>query len=274
MTLIMSLVYQHIRNHLRTAVRQHPSSVTRPYKRARVSPPALATKSSTRPMARSRTRTMRRRRPGRKSRRMFRKRIRMVQPWSITRRLATSFYNVLDPGAGALTLNIVKLNSGFDPSGDASAVLQPLGMDQYEGLYKKYCVIGWKLHIQAVSSDNTNSVTLGFTPTTTSTTLSNQHRYIELPGTVYKIMTPDQDKVSFTVKGGVKRWLLPRGGKLLTDDLSSSVTSSTDPSKLLYGHIWVQPQDSSADASSVKFTLKLEQIIVFYDPVTPARSTQ
>lgn len=212
------------------------------------------------------------RRFSRRRRRFARKR-RAVQPYSLARRLPTSFYNSLDAGAGALQLTILKLNSAYDPCGDGSATIQPMGMDQYESLYNRYVVVGWQLQIEFVSQDNTNPIVVGFTPTRQSSSLTSQHRYMELPGTVWKVVTPDIDKVVLTAKGSVKRWLLPGGGKLLTDN-TLSATYGADPSKLLYGHIWVQCQDSSTDPAAVKYTAKLTQIVVFFDPIALARSAQ
>lgn len=222
-------------------------------------------------MARRKYRSRRRRRSRRSKKSAWKKPL--VAPWSIIRKLPTSWYNSLNPGAGTLSVDIIKLNSAYDPSGSISPSIQGMGMDQYEALYNKYCVVGYKLHITAISTDNSNPVTIGFTPTTTSSTLSSQHRYMELPGTVYRVVTPDIDRVTFTVKGSCKKHLLPRGGKLLTDDTFASGVGG-DPTKLLYGHIWAQAQDNAADPGVIQYTIKVQQLVVFYDPKTPARSTQ
>lgn len=218
-------------------------------------------------------RRTRRPRFGRRRRRYGRRKA-LVTPYSIVRRIPTSWFNSLDAGAGTLSVDIIKLNSAYDPTGSISPSLQGMGMDQYEALYNKYCVVGFKIHVQAVSTDNTNPVTVGFLPTTSSATLTTQHRYMEQNGCFFKIMTPDIDKITFTYKGSVKKHLLPRGGKLLTDDINSGATMTSDPSHILYGHIFVQTQDNTADPAAVKYTAKLEQIVVFYDPKTPARSTE
>lgn len=86
-------------------------------------------------------------------------------------------------------------------------------------------------------------------------------------------MTPDMDKVVFGKKGPVKSWLLPRGGRLLTDDLCTAAVTA-DPAKVLYGHIWTQPIDGTSDPGVVRFIVTLEQIVVFFSPKSPARSTQ
>lgn len=210
---------------------------------------------------------------GRRQRRRYGRKIRTTLPYAIIRKLPTSFYSSLDAGAGTLTTDIIKLNSAYDSTGSVSASAQPMGMDQYEALYNRYCVVGWKLEIQFVSIDNTNPIVVGFTPTRQSASLTNQHRYMELPGTVWKVVSPDIDKVTLKTKGGIKRWLLPPGGKILTDSTLSAVYNA-DPSKLLYGHIWVQTQDSTADPAAIKYTAKLTQIITFFDPIAPARSAQ
>lgn len=85
-------------------------------------------------------------------------------------------------------------------------------------------------------------------------------------------MTPDVDKITLFAKGSVKKWLMPGGGKILTDDTLSALVDN-NPSRMLYGHVWCSPLDA-ADVAAVKMVLKIEQLVVFYDRKTPAASTQ
>lgn len=215
------------------------------------------------------------RRGGRRRRRAFRRprRIRTLQPFSIARWLNTSMYFYLDCGAGTLTAQQLHLNSAFDPMGTLSATQQPLGFDQYASLYKRTCVIAWRLAFEAVSTDNTHPVVVGFTPTTQSSALTSFSHYRELPATVQRTVTPDLDKLFFSARGGIKKWLTPRGGKILSNE-DLTATTSADPNQILYGHVYAQAMDGAADPAKIHFTVKLRQLVVFFDPVVPARSTQ
>lgn len=177
----------------------------------------------------------------------------------------------LDPNAGgALAGNYMKLNSAFDPMG-AWGAGQPLGYDQYTPLYSMYCVISWSIKLELVTADNTNPLMIGFTPHTTNTLLTDFEHYKEAPATVSMILTPDVDKGLLATRGGVKRYLLPGGGRMLGLTSVSAATGS-DPATILYGHLWAQVVDKASDASTVRVVATLWQKIVFFDPIIPARS--
>lgn len=215
----------------------------------------------------TRQRRFRRRRRGIK--RMYRGR--GTTPWSIKRVLSTSGFQSIDAGAGALAETQLFLNSAHDPLGSLSATQSPLGFTEYATLYNRYCVIGWSVFFEVCSLDNTNPVVVGFCPSLTAG--ASYHHYAELPGDVHRVCTPDQDKVVFGARGGVRRWVLPQGGKLLScEEACSTVTGN--PSRVLYGRLYLQAQDSAADEAAVKVTIKMKQLVVFFDPKTPSRSTQ
>lgn len=223
---------------------------------------------------RSRTLTTTRRRFKRKGRRgrRFLRPSRTLQPFQVARWLTTSKHIQIDTTA-SLGGQVIKLNSAFDPLGDASASYQPLGFEQYQALYKRYCVIGWRVSIEVISTDNTNPIVVGFTATTQSSLLTSWESYRELPATVQRAVTPDIDKTYIGMKGSVKKWLAPRSGKMLSiEELNALLTA--DPERLLYGHLYVHVIDGSADPAKVHLAFKMRQLVVFYDPVIPARSTQ
>lgn len=197
----------------------------------------------------------------------------LVQPRSITRILPTAFYNAIDAGAGSISYFILNGNSAYDPTGTASASLQGMGMDQYEALYNRYCVIGFKLRIEAVSTDNTNPVTFGATAMTSNTAKTSYLHYLELPYTVHKVLTPDRDRDTITLSVNCKKLLMPPGGKILSDDTATALVNY-DPNRVIYIHVWAQAQDNTADPASIKFTCKITQTVVFYDRKQPSRSTQ
>lgn len=192
-----------------------------------------------------------------------------LQPNKIVRNLKSVFRGYLDCAAGGVIgTNTFQLNSAYDPTG-AHGAGQPLGFDQYTALYAKYCVIGYKMKIELCSEDNTNSLSLGFTPKTESAALTNLEHYKECKATVSTLMTPDIDKSYLFHKGGIKKWF--GKSKLLSDDKLNAAIGS-NPTSILYGHLWAQALDAAADAAKVRFVVTMTQTIVFYEPIVPARS--
>lgn len=209
--------------------------------------------------------------------RRFRRRVyrprRTLTPFTLTRWLPTATYFALNPGAGTVDSKILYLNSAHDPTGTVSATQSPLGFNQYEALYQRYCIIAYKITFEIVSTDNTHPLIFGFTPSRDVTVLSSWQHYKELPGTVQRVITPDVDKNYIKVKGSIKKWLAPKGSKMLSnEELCAQVTAN--PSRTLFGHVYVQAMDGAADPASVHVAVRMSQMTVFFEPVIPARSTQ
>lgn len=222
-------------------------------------------------MAASRTRTRRPRFAKRRFRRRKYARVqRSVQPYAVTRVLRSVCRSSQNLNAGTLTALTVLLNSAYDPTGIFGAG-QPLGYDQYTALYQRVAVVGWKVIIEACTADNTNPVVIGFTPMVGASALSDFQHYKELPGTVSRIMTPDVDKLIFTAKGGVKKYFMPRSGRMLSDDTVTHGVGG-NPSRLLYGHLFLQAMDGTADPGVVNLVVTIVQKVVFYVPEIPSRS--
>lgn len=256
-------------HHKRKAIEDAQSYQRTDYKRPRTEAPTKEAKSMVRARPRfarlSRRKRFRRRRP-------YRRVPRSVQPFSVLRTMKTVTYGSLNPGAGTLTAGTFNLNSGFDPTGAAGSG-QPLGWDQMTALYNKYCVISWSVKIEFCTTDNAaaTATVVGFTPTTQSSALTTFAHYKELPGTVSAITTPDKDRITLFARGGVKKYFLPPGGKLLSNEnLSAAIGGS--PTNVLYGHYWAQSMDGAADPAVCNFIVTMWQKIVFFDPVIPARS--
>lgn len=193
-------------------------------------------------------------------------------PNSITRRIVHTFRANIDAGVGsAIGSQVFALNGCYDPT-LALAAGQPLYFDQYMTLYQQYCVLGFKVLVECCCTDNTNPIVIGFTPMTTSTPFTVPEHYIEAKGTTHRIMTPDVDKIAFANKGSVRKWLLPRGGKLTTNDTYCG-TSSANPTTVLFGHLWAAALTyTGVDPSAVPYIIRIEQIVKFFNPITPARS--
>lgn len=201
----------------------------------------------------------------------------LFQPYQTFRRLRNTYVVSLDPAAsGAIATNILKLNSAYDPQGNAGGsggTGQGMGYDSLENLYHKYCVVSYRITVEAVSTDNTYPIAVGFCPCRDSSPLSSFTQYKEMPGNVQRIMTPDIDKIVFNNSGSIKKWMLPRRANLYSDDLLASTTNS-DPSRVLYGHLYCQSLEGSADVAQIRLIVTMDQFVRFYEPKVQARSTQ
>lgn len=215
---------------------------------------------------------LRRRSRRRRGRRRYGGSRTLVTPYSITRTLAVGMRADVDPAAAsAPTVKIFNLNSLYDPTGSISGQ-QPLGFDQHMLLYRNYCVVGIRVRIDFCTTDNTNPVIVGWTPKTDATALIDPGHYQEAPGTVYKIMTPDNDRVTLFFSGPIKKWLMPQGGKMLTNDIYWG-TSTSSPTSNLFGHLWAASLvGAGIDASLINYTVKLQFLAKFFNPIVPERS--
>lgn len=231
-----------------------------------------AVKSMKRSFKRSRQ-NLRSKKSRRGNRRTMRYRSILNTPFQLVRRLQTVFRCDINPAASsAVTALTFALNGATDPT-LATSAQKPLFFNQYMTLYQQYTVLGYKILVEAVSSDNTNPIVLGFTPKTDSTTLTDPSYYIENKGTVHRMVTQDIDKVVFGAKGSIKKWLRPSGGTL-TNDVTYSGTASANPTTILYGHLWAAAVNgASTDPSTVNLIVRIEQVVRFFNPITPARST-
>lgn len=215
---------------------------------------------------RSNTRTKSRRRRGR---RQFGRRISRGIPNMITQRVRTVFTKTWNlAAASALVCNIAHLNSAHDPSGEFGSG-QPLRHDQYSALFRKYQVMGWSIKLEVVTKDNTYPLMVGFNCLTTDTKLTSYEHYKELGG-VSQLVTPDMDKTLILARGGVRRYLHPRGSSGSVEELQAAIGS--DPTKLLYGHFWVQATDSGVDAGEITLVITLTQLVRYFQRESPARS--
>lgn len=176
----------------------------------------------------------------------------------------------LNPGVGTLVNNTLYLNSGVDPTGTVGTG-QPLGWDQMAALYGKYCIIAWSVKLEWCTGDNAVPTCVGFTPTTQFAALASFSHYKELPGTVSTIVTPDVDKTALFTRGGVKKYFVPPGGKLLSNENCVSAIGGS-PTNILYGHVWAQAMDAAADPSTIQCIVTVWQRVIFFDPTIPARS--
>lgn len=237
---------------------------------ARSLPPGNMALKRTRPSTRLRRRPKRYRRRG-----IIRRRIpRAITSHSkVIRCLAVNYLDLTNGANGNISPCFAQINSVDDPF-VANGTGQPLGYDQWKALYKKAKVLGCKLTLRAHNA-GTVAVTVGCTPMPASqgiTPLSDYEYYMEHPGTVSRLLSADVDHCELTNKVSVKRHMQVANLKD-ADELEINLVSETQPTNIAYWHIWAQSMNQSS-TYSCEVVIKLEYIIMLYDPVVPARSIE
>lgn len=197
-------------------------------------------------------------------------------PNKIVRRLKTSqFYNTGSHTSGALEEFVWRLNDLADPEG-SFGTQQALGFDQYSTLYRRYCVIGAKITVMAYNHDS-NPFIVGSHVNTDATSLTSYEHYKELKNTQSKLLSPDVDHVTWVHKVSLPKVFKTK--KLISNEdhyggtLAAHDTGLSTPDELAYIKVFAQPMDQSTGTSNgIYFNITMEQIVVFYDYETPARS--
>lgn len=249
-------------------------STARHRKREREDPYALdefsAPAKYTRAMPYRRMRS-RRRRTGRRRRGLIRKRIpRALVPRSKLARLKVC--NTVSLGAtGNLDGGTIQINSFDDPFA-SDAALQVLGYDQYKALYRKATVVGIKVKQEVYNSGSVPIMAgINAMPENQGTTLLTQaEHYAELPNHVHRVFSPDIDHGVMFMTASVKKHF---GVSQLrdNDELTMVVPTETPPTRIAYMHFYAQVLDQSS-VWTATFVHTVEYIVLFHDPVVPARS--
>lgn len=181
-------------------------------------------------------------------------------PTKVRRVVRSVQYISLNPGAGALDYKAILLNSAHNPWSGLSAD-QPLTHDQYSALYTRYAVIGCSLQIEVVSMDGTTPVCAGITFAETNSAFSSYEHAKEVQPSTSRLLTPNLDKVVMSLSTGFSKWFGTR--KILTEE-NYSANIGSDPTRVIYAHVWGQPVDQTADPGIIQIVATLKQIVVYY----------
>lgn len=220
-------------------------------------------------------------RPRRKSsRRKFKRRRyipRTLAPYSkMIKVKAVDYVNHNTHTAGAIEMTPLQLNSIDDPF-TTNGVGQPLGYDQWKALYKRAYVVGCDIVVRVVNSDSTEAMVVGCTPMPVNmgtTTANNYEHYMEYPGSKQVIVSPDMDHAVLTNTCRLKKHLHLANFRD-KENLYLNLDTETPPTDLCYWHLWSQPVTQASDpASGTRMVVTLTYIVVLFDNIYPARSTE
>lgn len=233
----------------------------------------ISVRSRNRAMPRTASRTMRKRRRGRRRRGIIRRRVpRTLMPREKVIR-CKAVYPVTSAGtSGNLIAQGVSMFDITDPFGGATNV-QPLGYDQWKGLYNKACVLGLKVTAR-VHNKGSAAVMCGITllpENQGNTTLSVFEHYMELPTTITRLLSPDVDHCVLVSKVNVRKHMHLRNLRD-EDAFHVDLDGETAPTRQAYVHAWVQPIDKST-TNAFEMVVTAEYLVRLFDSIVPARST-
>lgn len=235
-------------------------------------PPSTSVRTAMKRRTFSRTRSQRRRFK-RRRRGIIRRRIpRSVAPREKLIRVNAVVPPTLACTSGAIGVFALKMFDITDPFGTATNV-QPLGYDQWKGLYNKAFVVGVKV-VCRIHNKGTAAVMVGVTPMPESQAnsgLSPFEHYMELAGTKSRLLSPDVDHCVLVSKIGTARHVGVR--KLRDEDaFHCDLDGEVAPTRDAWVHVWGQPIDKTT-TNPLELVVTAEYLVRLYDPIIPARAT-
>lgn len=230
-------------------------------------------KSQTR-MARKRSRSYTRnsRKKPRTRRGIIRRRIpRAIAPASklILAKAVHSFSLTSSTTAAAFVVNMMDITDPFVTSGTE----QPLGYDQWKGLYNKAYVVGVKITLRLHNKGSTG-VMFGISPfpeSQSSTGLLTHAHYMELPSTVSRLLSPDVDHGILVKKIGTRRHFHLTSLKD-EDAFHVDLDAEVAPTRTAYIACWMSTIDGTT-SNSGEGVCTAEYLIRLYDYIVPSRSS-
>jgi len=198
-------------------------------------------------------------------------------PYQTTTILRYVDYFTLSPGnGGVLDTKVYSWNGLYDPDISGTGH-QPRGFDQLcgadngSGLYHHYCVLGARATAEFCNTDVTNTVRCYVATQDSSTAIASLLFYEETSKCFNKtvgVLGSGQDITRMSMKWSAKKWFA-KPNVITERDLVGS--NAGNPVEQAYLHVSVgSPQ--SVDAGNVEVCVKIDYLVRFTVPVTPAIS--
>lgn len=176
----------------------------------------------------------------------------------------------VNPGLAACGTYVYSLNGLYDP--DITGVGgQPTGFDQYMALYGKYTVLKAKVTVSVINSDATNPQLVGCNISSASSTSTDPNVYVRNNNQWLQTLTQfgkGTDRSSFQFEIDIAKLTT---NNIWVDDVMSG-TVSTNPVNQWYLFIWCISADAAADAGNTVWTVKIEYLTAFREPITAISS--
>lgn len=180
---------------------------------------------------------------------------------------------ILNPGvAGIMASYTFSLNGLYDPN-ITGVGHQPMGFDQLMLMYNNYTVVGAKARVVFRNTDQTRSVDVGLTITTSATAPTNLDDLIENGRCKWKQLgfvgaSSDRTTTNIIAKAGIAKYLQIKD--IMDDDLLYGNVGA-NPTKQLYLHIFAR-QPENVDSDAVYAQVMIDFISVFTRPITLGQS--
>lgn len=242
------------------------------YKRGRSDPPGRKRKMPLRRTSyrRRRPRTSRRSRYARKRLTRARAPGPITTLWPISQwTKMKAVYTTTNAGGALGSWDVSGINV-LDPFLTASAQ-QCLGSDQWGTLYQKVKVYATTVKF-TLHNKGTTGIMCGITPRqeTFSVTPTAWDHYKEMPGTVARLLSPDDDTCHLVKKMNTRRWL--RISNLKDEKDVACTFPATAPTRDYSITCWFQNMDKTATANAVEIMIEITYVCYLYDRIFPARS--
>lgn len=172
---------------------------------------------------------------------------------------------------GVLAGHIFRANSIYDPD-ETGIGHQPMGFDQWTGLFRHYCVVGAKISIQvknnsgSISSEQPSTVGV-YLSDNNSVEYTTANGFIEAKrGQFRNIQYHKQARM--TTNFSAKKFFNITDIKDNETRLGASIT--TNPSEMAYFVIWNQADGTGT--TNIAFRVVIDYIVDFMEPKTISQS--
>jgi len=192
-------------------------------------------------------------------------------PRSLTRALPPSitvtlryFTQVsLDPLAGGATGHIFRANSCYDPD-VTGAGHQPLGMDQWFGLYTKGVVVSSRINVKPICINAGDTGVYGACLRNDAVSLIDQNEFIESDKAAYACFFQAFDCNQETVTNFNAKTVFSL--KDATDEADLQFSAAADATRLSYYHVFVGSPNTTISLGATLLQVLIEYRIKFMTP--------
>lgn len=198
-----------------------------------------------------------------------RRRLGTLWPLSQLVKLKVTYTTTAAGTSGTLGNYTVSGINFTDPFG-AGSTQQPLGIDQWSALYRKGkavgCDVKYRLH-----NKGTTAVIAGITPMAENETAAPTiwDEYAEYPGTVKRMLSPDDDTCLLVKRMNTKRWL--RIANMKDEEDIACTLPHGDSTRDYDLRCWFQSMDK-ATTNGVEVMIEVTYTVFLYERDLPARS--
>lgn len=191
-------------------------------------------------------------------------------PQRLPSRMRYSTNLQLNPGiGGTVASNVFSANSLFDPD-RTNVGHQPRGFDEIISLYNQATVVGSKITVRFVNTDNSYAQNCGIILSDSTTGSADQNFYMEQKY-VKSNMLSDADgmnKAAMSMNFSARKFF---GVTNVLDNDHLLCTASGNPLDEAYFHVWVAP-NSAVDSSTVEVQVTIDYLAIFQGQKQPSQS--